>query len=150
VTYHLSSERLTITIPRAVIDRLRARGARSDRSRGPLNYTRQLARALELFDAIIARSDPRATRGLPEEQYELILNVLAAPQELDPFHIHLLGDYLLDLPDFVARARQLAVDPTHLAATITAYPFAEKLHLVDTAQIRNASRPLQATTSRTD
>jgi hypothetical protein len=139
------SDRLIITLPPAVIDRLHTRGARSDRTHGPFNYTQQLSRTLELYESIIIRSDPRATRGLPEDQYQLILELLLDPQKLEAFHILRLGDYLSDLPHFLARTREIGADAANLAATINACSFAEKLHLVDAAQIRNAPRPPQPT-----
>ncbi len=132
------SDRLIITLPSGVIDRLRTRGARSDRYHGPYNLTQQLSRTLELYESVVIRSDPRATRGLPEDHYDLILEHLHEPQDLETFQIHHLGEYLVETTDFAARARDLGADPAALAAAITAYTYAEKLHLVDAAQIRNA------------
>jgi hypothetical protein len=147
VTSRQRSDRLIITLPPAVIDRLHSRGARSDRTHGPFNYTQQVSRTLELYESVVIRSDPRVTRGLAEELYDLILELLLDPQELETFHIHRLGDYLSDLPDFAARARKLGAKPEQLAKTINAYAFAEKLHLVDAAQIRNAPPPPRAGTA---
>jgi hypothetical protein len=135
------SNRLIITLPPAVIDRLQTRGARSDRTHGPFNYTQQLSRTLDLYESVVVRSDPRVTRGLADEPYDLILDLLRDPQELETFHIHRLGDYLSDLPEFGARAAGIGADPEQLAKTVNAYAFAEKLHLVDAAQIRNAPPP---------
>jgi hypothetical protein len=90
---------------------------------------------------VVVRSDPRVTRGLAGEPYDLILDLLRDPQELEAFHIHRLGDYLSDIPEFAARAATIGADPEQLAKTVNAYAFAEKLHLVDAAQIRNAPPP---------
>ncbi len=134
-------DRLIITIPPAILDHLRRRGGRSDRTHGPLNYTRLLTRHLELYLCLLRRSDPRLTRALPADQYELILELLAEPLELEPFHIHRLGDYLADRPDFLTRTREAGIDAAELAAAVAACSFAEKLHLADAAQIRHAPRP---------
>jgi hypothetical protein len=135
------SDRLIITLPPEVIDRLKSRGARSDKTHGPYNYTQQLTRTLELYESVVVKSDPRDTRSLPADHYDLILDRLHDPQKLESFHIHRLGDYLLEVPLFAERARALGLEPEELAKTLNAYTFAEKLHLVDAAQIRNPPPP---------
>jgi hypothetical protein len=130
--------RSTISLPPELRARLELRGARSDKSHGPYNYTRQLARTLALYDTVLEKSDPRQTRDMPEKVYELVLELLADPLALEAFHIHRLGDYLFDLKQFRERVRQLDLDPQQLSDALNAYPFAEKLHLVDAAQIRHA------------
>jgi hypothetical protein len=132
------SDRLIITLPRQVIDRLKARGGRSDKTHGRCSYTRLLTRTLGLYESIIVRSDPRETRALPEPQYELIVDLLREPQRFEAFHIQRLGEYLLDLPDFARRARALGLEPEAFARDVNGLTFAEKLHLVDSAQIRHA------------
>ena len=131
------SDRLIITLPPEVIDRLQSRGARSDKTHGPYNYTQQLTRTLELYESVVVKSDPRDTRSLPEAHYDLVLDLIRDPQKLESFHIHRLGDYLLEVPAFAERARAQGIEAQQLAATLNAYSFAEKLHLVDAAQIRN-------------
>jgi len=138
------AKRLIITLPPEVIDRLRSRGAHSDRHHGPFNYTRQLARALEFFDSVVSRSDPRETQGLDERAYELVVDLLRDPYRLDTFHILCLGEYLLELPDFAQRARDVGLEPGELARSIGRLSFAEKLHLVDTAQLRHTVRTATA------
>jgi hypothetical protein len=91
-----------------------------------------------LFDSVLERSDPRRTRGMPEASYELVLEILADPLELESFHIVRLGDYLFDLKPFQARARELEIDPRAFRDLVNAYAYAEKLHLVDAAQVRHA------------
>jgi hypothetical protein len=130
--------RSTISLPTEIRLRLEARGARSDRQRGPFNYTRQLARTLELYDAVLVKSDPRQTLAMPKHGYELVLEVLTDPLALESFHITRLGDYLLDLPAFQAQARARKIDPQKFRDLLNGYPFAEKLHLVDAAQVRHA------------
>jgi hypothetical protein len=138
-TRSAADRRLIITLTPAVLDRLRSRGAQSDRHHGPYNYTRQLTRTLELYGAALVRSDPRETRGLPAAHYDLVLDLLEEPERLETFHIHRLGDYLLDLPGFAARAHGAGAAAGDLAAALNAMTFAEKLHLVDAAQIHNAT-----------
>jgi hypothetical protein len=58
---------------------------------------------------------------------------------LPGFHIARLGDYLWERRAFRTRAGELAIDPQEFRDRINAYPFAEKLHLVQAAQIRHAS-----------
>jgi hypothetical protein len=130
--------RSTISLPAERRAALEARGARSDKSHGPHNYTRQLARTLELYGSVLEKSDPRQTRGMPADQYELVVEVLTDPLDLRSFHILHLGDYLFDLPGFRARLRDLELDPEQLRDLLNRYPFAEKLHLVDAAQVRHA------------
>ena len=138
MTSRRRSNRLIITIPPDVIDRLKTRGARSDKTHGPYNYTQQLTRTLELYESVVVKSDPRETRELPEDQYDLVLELLQDPQRLESFHIHHLGDYLSELPPYAERARALGLDPDPFAKALNAYTFAEKLHLVDAAQVRKA------------
>jgi hypothetical protein len=135
---------LIVTLSPAILDRLISRGARSVRAHGPLCYTRQLARSLRLFESVLLRSDPRETQGLPETHYDLLLDLLADPLHLEAFHIQRLGEYLSELPHFASRARELGLDPADLEKTVTGFTFAEKLHLVDAAQIRHAPPPRRA------
>ena len=145
------THRSTISLSPKLRDRLEARGARSDKSHGPYNYTRQLARTLELYDSVLIKSDPRQTRDMPEAHYELVLELLTEPLALESFHIVRLGDYLFDLPAFRARARDLRLDPQQFRDALNAFPYAEKLHLTDAAQVRNAPprAPAAAATTAT-
>src|ERR1700676_800117 len=129
--------RSTISLAPELRRRLEARGARSDKSHGPYNYTRQLRRHLELFDSLLAKSDPRQTHAMPQEDYDLVIAVLTDALVLATFHIDHLGNYLFELPAFRARAAELAVDPQELRDRVNDYPFAEKLHLAQAAQIHH-------------
>jgi len=131
--------RITIALAPELRERLEARGARSDKGHGPYNYTRQLGRTLELFDSLLAKSDPRHTHAMPKDDYELVVAALTDPPMLMAFHIAHLGDYLFELPAFRARAAELAIDPEALRDRVNAFPFAEKLHLAQAAQIRHAA-----------
>ena len=132
------AHRSTISLPPKLRNRLEARGARSDKSHGPYNYTRQLARTLELYDSVLIKSDPRQTRDMQDEDYELVVAVITEPLALESFHIVRLGDFLFDLPEFRARARERGIDPQQFRDKLNAFSYAEKLHLVDAAQVRNA------------
>ena len=130
---------LQITLPIAVVDRLRSRGARSDRYHGPLGYTRQLNRTLDLYESVLLKSDPRETRGLAAKHYELIVDLIEDPQKLESFHVQRLGQYLAEVAEFAERARAAGIaDPDEFARIIDGYSFAEKLHLLDAAQLRHA------------
>ena len=89
------------------------------------------------------KSDPRQTRDMSEDDYETVVAVLLDPLALESFHIVRLGDFLFDLPDFRARARERGIDPQRIRDQLNAFAYAEKLHLVDAAQVRNAP-PLAA------
>jgi hypothetical protein len=129
-----------MTLPPEVIVRLRRRGAASRKGRQPSDhgtqsYTLSLQRSLGQFDSIAVHSDPRETRGLAPAVYELIVTVLTSPRTLDLGHIRRLGSYLTDSPLFHERARALGLSPTVLADEINAYSFAEKVHLIDAAEL---------------
>jgi len=141
MTRSRAAKRLIITLPPEVIHRLRNRGARSDKKHGPYNFTRQLTRALAFFESVVLRSDPTTTGALSEPAYDLVVDLLPEPHRLETFHIHCLGEYLLELPDFAARARGIGLQPEELAKTVGRLTFAEKLHLVDAAQLRHPPRP---------
>src|SRR5260370_30153730 len=122
--------RTTLPLPAESRASLEARGARSDRSHGKYNFTRELARTLVRFDAMIEKSDPRRTRELPPEHYDLVLEAMTDAASIETFGIAHLGAYLLELPAFAARASELGLDPAAFCELIDAYPFAEQLHLV--------------------
>ncbi len=132
------ADTLHVSLSPSVLTRLRSRGAHSDRARGPLNYTRQLTRTLNLYESAILRSDPRETQDLPEAHYDLVLDLLDEPEALTADAIQGLGGHLLNLSTFPARARALGADPQRLAQTINALTYAEKLHLVNAAQVHHA------------
>jgi hypothetical protein len=130
--------RSTVSLPPRLRQRLEARGARSDKGHGPFAYTAQLARTLELYDSVLGKSDPRHTAGMTSDHYELVLDILTDPLALAEFHILRLGDYLFELAAFKALAHQRQIDPRQFCDTLNGYPFAEKLHLVDAAQVLHA------------
>jgi hypothetical protein len=133
---------LLVTLAPSVLQLLRSRGARSDRRHGPMGYTRQLTRFLDLYDALIARSDPRNTRGLPQAQYDLILEVLDEPVALEDREVERLGRHLAGLPGFAGRTRAVGIlDLAGFARMIDGYDFPEKLHLLDAAQLRDPPPP---------
>ncbi len=132
------SSRSTVSLAPKLRRTLETRGARSDKGHGPFNYTNQLIRTMELYDSVLGRSDPRRTAGMPPDHYELVLEILTEPLELEDFHILRLGDYLFELRAFQDQARQRQLDPRPFCDALNNYPFAEKLHLVDAAQIRHA------------
>lgn len=136
--------RSTVALQPELRKTLEDRGARSDRGKGPLGYARQLARTLLWYDTVLAKSDPRQTVGMPPDHYELVLESLTDPLELEQFHIARLGDYLLERRAFRDLARERQLDPRQFCDTLNGYPFAEKLHLVDAAQIRHAPPPPHA------
>jgi hypothetical protein len=133
--------RSTLSLSPELRDQLEARGARSDKGHGPLNYSRQLARTLAFYDSVLISSDPRRSRHLSPDDYEMVVEALTDPLALESFHISRLGDFLLELPAFRATVRARKLNPEKLRDTLNALPYAEKLHLVDAAQIRVAPPP---------
>ena len=133
--------RSTVSLPPEVRQRLEARGARSDKGHGPFNYTRQIARTIAFYDQLHLASDPRRTQGMREEDYDLVVAALENPLAMGGHEVSLLGQYLLRQPAFLGAARERGVDAAALARTLNAYPFPEKLHLVNTAQARTAAPP---------
>jgi hypothetical protein len=100
-----------------VLELLRSRGHRSDRRHGPLGYTRQLSRPLDLFE---------------------VLDAL----KLESPDVSRLGRYLARLPGFAARAEGVGIaDLAGFARMIDGYSFHEKLHLLDAAQLRHPPPP---------
>ena len=131
-------QRLTLALPEKLRRILELRGAHSDRTRGPFNYTRQLTRTLELYEQVFVASDPRETAKMSEDDYQLVLEALTDPLALESFHIAHLGSYLADLPGFRARARERGIEIKRLRDLLNGYSFSEQVHLVDAALIRNA------------
>src|SRR5258708_26750168 len=93
----------------------------------------------------------REPLDMPENHIEEDHEVLPEPLALESFHIVRLGDYLFDLPAFRTRARERRIDPQQFRDMLNAFPYAEKLHLTDAAQVRNAPprAPAAAATAAT-
>jgi hypothetical protein len=92
--------------------------------------------SLLLYDSVHMPCDPRHTRALPQEQYDLVVEILQGSHLLEASEVQRLGEVLLKIPRFSARGRELGVDADELAKTISGYGFVEKLHLVDAAELR--------------
>jgi hypothetical protein len=128
-----------IVLPLSVVERLRSHGAKSEQGRhGALSYTHQSERTLDLLEACLLKSDPRVTRKLPQEHFDLVVEVLGDPQKLESFEVQRLGQYLAEISAFAGDARRLGLDPEELTKLIDGFSFAEKLYLVDAAQMRHA------------
>jgi hypothetical protein len=78
-------------------------------------------------------TDPRLTRGMPEEFHGLVIRLLPAPWALGRFEIRKLEQVLEDAPGFAAAVTAGGVDPAVLLAAVAAASPAEKLTLVDHA-----------------
>ena len=116
---------------------LEARGARPDKGHGRHGLTATLDRLLEDHVAALRLSDPRKTHGMTEDEYRLILDALTEPY-LEVFAIQHLGDYIAETRTFQEMARKRSIDPAKLQDKLNAYPYIQKLHLVDAAQAHYA------------
>jgi hypothetical protein len=140
-----------MTLPPEVLAYLRRRGATSRKGRqphdqGPHSYTLSLQRNLGQFNSLVHHSDPRITRGLSPNVYDLIVALIIAPRTLDLAEIKSLGDYLAGVEGFAERMRSLGLSADSLAAAVNAYTFAEKVHLIDAAELlhHGLARPSQS------
>jgi hypothetical protein len=134
-----------MTLPPEVIASLRRRGATSRKTKQPgdpaaPSLTLGLQRNLGRFEQMLSHSDPRATRGLAPQIYDAIVEAITEPRSLKVTEIHRLGLYLASLPGFQERARSLGLPIETLADEINAYSFAEKVHLVDAAELVHHGR----------
>lgn len=102
---------------------------------GPGTFSRSvvLGRVLESHRLYQEFTDPRLTRGMPEEIHALVLRLLPEPWALRRFEIQKLEEVLELTPGFAAAVSGAGVDPAVLLAAVAAATPAEKLTLVDHA-----------------
>ncbi len=120
---------------------LESLGARPDRGGSPWNRSNVLRGQLELFLASLSESDPRATRSFPQEYYEVTLQVLTEPWLLNARVIRVLPSYVEAQPDLGSILAELGVDRAAYLKALGKLSFAEKLYLVEAAQMHHAPKP---------
>jgi hypothetical protein len=124
-----------------MVDFFNRRGARPDRGRSTYSLTNVLRQQFELFMAAIDESDPRGTRGFPQEFYDLTVELLANPWSLNADIIRLLEGYIARQAHLPYLLEQFGVERSAYLKAIAELTFAERLHLVEQAQIRHAPHP---------
>jgi hypothetical protein len=124
---------ITLQLTAAHAKYLERRGGRSHRGNGPFSRSVVLGRVLESHHLYQEFTDPRQTRGMPEEVYALIIRLLPQPWTLRRFAIKNLEGVLEATPGFAAAVTAAGVDPAVVLAAVAEATPAEKLTLVDHA-----------------
>jgi hypothetical protein len=130
--------RLQLKATPEMVDFLNRRGARPDRGRSAFNLTNVMLRQFELFMASIDESDPRGTRGFSQAYYDLTIELLVQPWTLNADSIRLLDSYLGRQPHFARFLAEAGVERAAYLKAIAELSFAERLHLVEAAQVHHA------------
>ncbi|HEV3076941.1 MAG TPA: hypothetical protein VHB47_21140 [Thermoanaerobaculia bacterium] len=129
----MAGSTISLQISAAQAQYLERRGGRSHRGRGTFSRSVVLGRVLESHRLYQEFTDPRLTRGMPEELHTLVIRLLPEPWALRRLEIQKLEDVLELTPGFAAAVRGAGVDPAVLLAVVAAATPAEKLTLVDHA-----------------
>jgi hypothetical protein len=123
-----------------MLDFLTRLGARSDKGGSRWSRANVVREQFDLFLASLDESDPRHTRDFPQRYYDLVLALLTEPWSLNATTIKILDAYISTLPTFKALLTEAHQREAFLAA-IAELSFAERLHLVEAAQIHYAPLP---------
>jgi hypothetical protein len=126
-------ERVNLQISAADARYLETRGGYSKRGSGTFSRSVVLRRMLRDVRLYRDFTDPRQTRGLPEEFHALVVRLLPAPWNLSRYEILNLEGVLAATPGFSEAATAAGVEPAALLAAVAAATPAEKLTLVDHA-----------------
>jgi hypothetical protein len=123
----------TLQIAPADIGFLARRGARAHRGGGDFSRSAVLHRSLRTLRDVLAYSDPRKTRGLPEEMHRLAVRLLSGGWTLKAFEVEHLEAILGRSPELDAEAAAAGIEAGAFLAAIEAMSFAEKAFVVDQA-----------------
>jgi len=129
----LAKKQLTIHLEPATYGQLQERGAAGDR--GPSEVVR---RRLEILDSLIVHCDPRFTRVFPDAYFDFLVSFLTAPWTIPADRIIALESYLAQKPGFAEGARAAGIDPAELRNAVKDLTFAERLALLDAAEVHHA------------
>ena len=129
----MAKKQLTIHLEPATLAQLQERGAAGDR--GPSEVVR---RRLEILDSLVVHCDPRFTRGFPDRFFDFVVSFLTAPWTIPADRILGLESYLAQKPGFAEAARAAGIDPAELRLAIKDLSFAERLALLDAAEVHHA------------
>jgi hypothetical protein len=124
-----------------MVDFLNRQGARPDRGRSTFSLTNVMRRQFELFIASIDESDPRLTRGFPQEYYDLTVELLAHPWTINADIIRLLDGYIARQAHLPHLLEQAGVERSAYLQAVAELSFSERLHLVEQAHVHHAPPP---------
>jgi len=110
---------------------LEKRGARSDRAHGTFNRSKILRRKVDLFSAVLERSNPLRTREFPDRFFRFIQKLVPMPWDLTPDEIAFFDHYLANRPEFEGAVRAAKIDSKDLLARLAQLSFPERVALVD-------------------
>jgi len=128
----MAKKQLTVHLEPDTYVEIQERGAGGDR--GPSEVVR---RRLEMLDSLVIHCDPRSTRGFPDPFFDFLVSFLKAPWNIPPDRIVGLEVYLAQRPGFDAAARRAGIDPAALRRAVRELSFAEKLALIDAAEVHH-------------
>jgi hypothetical protein len=128
----MAKKQLTVHLEPATFALLQERGAAGER--GPSEVVR---RRLEILDSLIVHCDPRFTRGFPDQLFDFVVSYLEAPWAIPPDRILGLESYMAQKPGFNEAARAAGVDPAEVRRAIQELTFAERLALLDAAEVHH-------------
>lgn len=120
-------------IQRLLLDR----GARRDRGERGLAAT--LRRLLARYGELVRRLDPVLSGDFPAELLPPFVALVRAPWRLSAFEIGLLDRVISDDPRLVPCAAEHQIAPDVLVAAVRRLSYAQRLALVDRAEIIHAS-----------
>jgi hypothetical protein len=129
----MAKRQLTVHLEPDTVDQLQERGAAG--AHGP-GYV--LRRRLSILESVIIHCDPRITRGFPDTYFDFVVSYLADPCSIPPDRIAALEAHIAQRLGFQQAARRAGIDPAKLRAAIGELTFAEKLALVDAAEVHQA------------
>lgn len=141
----------TVYLDPRQVEELERHGARADRTHGPAGRSNVLRRCLDLLAAILEVSDPRATHGLSEAFFRLAIELMPDARLLPPTVIKTLDAHFGVLRSLPSAAAEAGVDRAKFLEAIVTLPCAQRVFLVDFAEMENArceAEQRRATASR--
>jgi hypothetical protein len=124
---------ITLQITAAHAKYLERRGGHSHRGNGTFSRSIVLGRSLDALRLYQEFTDPRQTRGMPEEFHALLVRLIPESWTLRRFEIQKLEEVLETTSGFSQAVTAAGMDPAALLAAVAATTPAEKLTLVDHA-----------------
>jgi hypothetical protein len=87
---------------------------------------------------VLEECDPRVTQGFPQTYYDLCVELLNQPWSLNADTLRLLDRHLARQPRFAAALQDAGVQREAFLTAVSELGFAERLHLLEAAQVRHA------------
>lgn len=115
---------------------LERRGARSDRAHGIFSRSNVLRRKVDLFSAMLEKSNPLQTQDFPESYVLLLGQLLPEPWKLSPNEIELLDRFVANQPKLGDLAKSANIDREDLIRRLSQLTFTERVALVDVIEQR--------------